>query len=154
MNIPLDLKKIESALKEAGLNPHFQKETKQLYLVYQWEQLEFPLFIKVGDEKKTLQILVFFPGTIKDKQISDMSRLLHMLNKEIDIPGFGLDEGSALAFYRTVLPAFKEVIPEETLTAYLTAIPVICQTYAGAILGLAKGTLTLDKILKSKPAKV
>ena len=40
---------------------------------------------------------------IQPSVVSDCSRLLHLINKGSDLPGFGLDETSGLIFYRSDL---------------------------------------------------
>src|SRR5436853_6718427 len=94
-----------------------QADTQQVYTIFKINQKEYPLFLRVFDEGHLLQLLVFIPShlepneqfslgkqattpqtthSLKDEKqkdiTADSARLLHLLNKELDVPGFGMDE--------------------------------------------------------------
>lgn len=80
--------------------------------------------------------------------MADTARLLHLLNKEIDLPGFGLDEKNSVVFYRCMVPAIDQQVPEPILTAFLNATQIACQSFAAVIAAIAYGAVTFDEVLK------
>ena len=74
-------------------------------------------------------MLVFIPIQLKPDAIHDVSRLLHMLNKEMDLPGFGMDENAGVVFYRLMIPAMNKKIDGDLLLAYLKTANNICELF-------------------------
>lgn len=125
-----------------------QTETQQVYTILKISQKEYPLFLRILDEGHLLQLLVFIPCPIDKKDLCDLARLLHLLNKELDLPGFGLDEMAGAIFYRLMLPTHKKEIDQGLLFAFLKTIEYVCKTFANPIEAVASGQMTLDEILK------
>ena len=88
------------------------------------------------------------PCTIKPQQANDIARFLHICNKELDMPGFCMDEDSATIFYRLMSPSTKKEIAKEVLQSYLSTMETICTTFFPAIQALSAGAVTLDAMLK------
>jgi hypothetical protein len=127
---------------------HIQKETQQIYMVYKIENREFPLFIRIFPGGDLLQFISFIPCNLKTTSFGDLGRLLHMLNKELDIPGFGMDENANLIFYRTMLPAIEKQVNEQHLTKYIHSIEQILKNFAALIATVAFGATSFDDIRK------
>jgi hypothetical protein len=145
--INLTTEAIINLLKKHDYDASIQEETQQVYTILKVEK-EYPLFIRVFDEGHLLQLLVFIPTDFKKEAICDMARLLHLLNKELDVPGFGMDEKAAIVFYRVMLPTPKKKIDSELLLAYLKTIEHVCQMFATPIEAVGFGQATLDEILQ------
>ena len=143
---------IESLLKwmrKEGFNVQIQRETNQIYCSLKLLNGEFPLFVRIFDESELVQLIVFFPTHIQEKGLNDLSRTLHHLNKEIDLPGFGMDESSKVAFYRLMLPAFNKQIDQQVLKSYLKSVNLICENFGNTVISVANGvTSVYASILK------
>ncbi len=135
-------------LKTLKLEAQVQPETNQIYIIFEHEGNQFPLFIRELHEGELLQLLSFIPCTIEKEHMNDLGRLLHMLNKELDMPGFCLDETSSTVFYRLMMPTLKKEYQEEILEALINTSQMVCKSFATVIEALATGAMTLDEILK------
>ena len=125
-----------------------QDETNQVYTILKMDQKEYPLFLRVFDDGHLLQMLAFIPCQLEKEVIPDMARLLHLLNKELDVPGFGMDEMAGVVFYRIMLPTPKKKIDSELLLAFLKTIEHVCQMFAAPIEAIGFGQATLEQILQ------
>lgn len=146
--IKLDLKAIQEHLANSRIEGILQPETNQLYFLKKIGQTDFPVFIRIFDTGELLQLLAFLPCTLMSESANDTARLLHMLNKEMDLPGFGMDENSRVVFYRCMLPVKNKAIDPLLLDAYLNSLDLVCQSFAPVITAVAHRTLTLDEVLK------
>lgn len=103
MMIPLNITSIYQFLYGQGFNAQLQTATNQIFIIFNVDKRDFPLFIKIDEQNHTLTIILFMPCTMRPKAPPEVGRLLHLLNKEIDLPGFGMDETANVIFYRYVL---------------------------------------------------
>lgn len=147
-----------------------QEETKQAYTILKIEKKEFPLFLRIYEQGELLQLLVFIPCHIESNPIlaagnqptavsdessqinkkavlGDMARLLHLFNKELDIPGFGMDESAGVVFYRVMLPTPKNKIDPELLLAFIKTAEYICKMFSHSIEAISTGRMSLDEII-------
>lgn len=148
-----------------------QSDTQQVYTIFKIGPKEYPLFLRVFDDGHLLQLLVFIPCHLepnehfalgkeskhapseptKNKQqrtvVADLARLLHLLNKELDVPGFGMDEMAGVVFYRVMLPTPKKKVDSELLLAFLKTAEHVCQMFSTPIEAVSSGQMTLDEIL-------
>jgi hypothetical protein len=149
-----------------------QTDTQQVYTIFKINQREYPLFLRVFDDGHLLQLLVFIPchlepneqfvlgkkqaestpsESMKDNEkkaiVADLARLLHLLNKELDVPGFGMDEMAGVVFYRIMLPTPKKKIEGDLLLAFLKTVEHVCQMFSTPIDAVSSGQMTLDQIL-------
>jgi hypothetical protein len=146
--IPLNLDAIYDFLIQNKFEVKKQEETNQLYLVYKIHDQDTPLFLRVMDDGQLLQLLAFMPINLDPKTMSDLSRLLHLFNKEIDIPGFGIDEASKVSFFRIVLPAVEGKISGDIITGYLNSMRVVAETFFPVIVAVVTGNATFEDIFK------
>lgn len=146
--IQLTLENLLQFLKSKKYDAHLQSETHQIYIVFKIENKDFPVFFRIFEGGELLQILAFMPGMLKPGTAGDVGRLLHMLNKELDIPGFGMDETSGVVFYRWVLPALGQQIEEKLIETFLNSIQLVCKSFAPVILTVAFGGTTFEDVLK------
>lgn len=134
-------------LKNEGYNAEIQKETDQIGVLLNVEGSEYVLFLRILPSGPVLQIILFIPCNLKTETLSDTARLLHLLNKELDAPGFGMDETSAVVFYRITIPAVTKKVDRELLKTYLNSIKLICNTFSPVIINVVRGTMSFDAIL-------
>lgn len=159
-------------MRQNNYEADIQADTQQAYTIFKINQKEYPLFLRVFDEGHLLQLLVFIPCHLeptgqfnseeketeikaveshKSEQkatiIADLARLLHLLNKELDVPGFGMDEIAGVVFYRLMIPTPKKKIEDELLLTLLKTIEHVCQMFSMPIEAVTSGQMTLDQIL-------
>jgi hypothetical protein len=125
---------------------------QQISSAFILEGKQYPLFIRIFGEGNLLQLLTFLPSEsgnpLEKIHFADVARLLHLLNKELNLPGFGMDEMAGLIFYRLMIPTPHGEIAKELLLSFLQAIETICQTFNPAIEVVASGKDRIDNILK------
>lgn|GEM_PF-721623 len=141
-----------------------QTDTQQVYTIFKMHQREYPLFLRAFDDGNLLQILVFIPNHLEpngplspssesQKQgqnkaiIADLARLLHLFNKELDVPGFGMDEMAGVVFYRFMLPTPTKKTEEDLLLTCLKTAERVCEMFSKPIEAVSSGQMTLDQIL-------
>lgn len=146
--ITMEPEAILTHMRKNQYEADIQAETQQVYTILKIAKKEYPLFLRVFDDGHLLQLLAFIPCPLEPHVISDMARLLHILNKELDVPGFGMDELAGAVFYRVMLPTPKKKIDGELLTAYIKTIEQVCQMFANPIEAVGHGQVTLEEILK------
>lgn len=139
-------------LTSLKLKPEIQTHTDQIYIIYKIDNQEFPLFFRIYEEGDLLQMLIFFPLQLKRERFEAMARMLHLLNKEIDLPGFGMDESVGLVYHRHMVTAFNKKVDTHLLTTYLEAVPKICKQFFPTIAGTAMSDLSFDEILRKSSA--
>lgn len=142
--IPLDIELILEQVRSWDYEAQFQKATGQVYLVYKIEDKEYPLFIKAMKESKMLQLLIFEPFKVEDSARGDLARLLHLLNKEMDLPGFGMDEKVGVVFYRCVLLSSEEGIAAKLIKDLLVSMPRIASLFSPIVEPTAAGAISYD----------
>lgn len=152
--IPINYSDIQKFLKEKGITSELQPETKQLVIKLKIAETEFPLFIRIYEGDEIVQLLAFLPIQIKPAAMAGTARLLHFLNKELDVPGFGMDEDAAVAFYRAMVPVKDRQLETAFLMGFLNAVQLACQTFIPVIAAVANGQTTYaDVIKKAKEGK-
>lgn len=151
--IDLQLDKILHYLRSQDYDAHIQEHTKQIYLIYKIHHKEFPLFIRIYEPQQMLQLLIFMPCALTSQGITETARLLHLLNKELDMPGFGMDENAGAIFYRLTIPFFSSKMDETLLNGFLASLKDLSQSLYPAIELTATGQATLEDILKQAEEK-
>lgn len=151
--LDLKLNKIHEHLLKEKFNAHIQHETKQITFSYLIHHKQFPVFIRVFDEHSMLQIVIFMPCALSPAAAGETARLLHLLNKELDMPGFGMDENAGAIFYRLTIPFFTPKFDESLLDGFLASIKELSHSLYPAIELAATGSATLAKILKQAEEK-
>lgn len=134
-------------MKKNKYEADIQKDTQQVYTILKISQKEYPVFIRIFDEGHLLQLLAFIPAPLPTEVIPDMARLLHLLNKELDVPGFGMDEIAGAVFYRLMLPTPKKKIDPDVLQAFLKTVEHVCKMFSTPIEAIGQQQVTLNDIL-------
>lgn len=135
-------------MRKHHYDAEIQTDTQQVYTILKISEREYPLFLRIFDEGHLLQVLAFIPTPIEKEVIPDLARLLHILNKELDVPGFGMDEMAGVVFYRLMLPTPKKKIEGDLLIAFLKTVEQVCKMFAGPVEAVSQGLMTLEEILK------
>ncbi|WP_348664158.1 YbjN domain-containing protein [Chlamydia vaughanii] len=135
-------------LKNAGLEPLLERESGLTYINIQAEDHELPLFFVIRNEGEILQLICYFPYQLHDNQKESTARLLHLLNRDLDTPGFGMDEEQGLIFYRLVIPCLNGEIHEKLLRIYIDTIKLVCDSFSHAIGLISSGNMNLDELKK------
>lgn len=118
--------------------PKLQEETGQICILFKHDQNEFHTFLRPLEEGELLQILVYLPVQIKEGCEAEVARLLHKINYDVDVPGFGMYEPAKLLFYRIIMPCPQKVCNEQLLTKYIS----VCTTAASSLLSLIASVAT------------
>ncbi|NGX46605.1 MAG: hypothetical protein K940chlam2_01801 [Chlamydiae bacterium] len=137
-------------IERLNLKPSLQPETDQIHFVLDIKSNEVPVFTGIREESNLLQTLAYLPLQIADKTVSDTARLLHLLNHELDMPGFGMDEREKLIFYRCVIPCPEGELHDRVLEMYLSTTRLAVEAFLGAIAMITAGQTTVDEMFKNK----
>ena len=135
-------------MKKMGLSAEEQENSKQLMTKLKQNGAEFPMFIRQLDGGNLLQLITFVPCTIEKDALFDLSRLLHMINKELDMPGFCCDEDSQTVFYRLVIPTVSSEVDENLLQAYVNTTKEVCNMFGTIVQAIAVNAMTLEEMMK------
>jgi hypothetical protein len=142
------LENIQQILSDEGLDVSKQVETDQLYIIFKILEREFPLFIKLSHSGELVQLLMFIPAPLVSQNIPATARLMHVLNKQIDLPGFCIDEDSQVMFYRLMLPAYDQKLDRKLLMMYVNATRSACEAFAALVQGVNQGAISLETVFK------
>ena len=135
-------------LTHAQLEPSLERESGLIDITVPAGEHELPLFFVIRNEGEVLQLVCYFPYQIQQGQRDATARLLHLVNRDIDIPGFGMDEEQNIIFYRLVIPCLKGEINEDLLRVYIDTIKLICDSFFHAIGLISTGNMDLDELKK------
>lgn len=145
--IPLNLQSLTDYLKSKNLNAVLQEETAQLYVLLQIQKVEYPLFLRIYKESELLQLLLFMPAQIKEGYENEISRMLHLINREIEMPGYGFDENSKAIFYRVMLSSYDGKIAKQHIDNFLKSLDNLCNMFTIPIVAIAQGQTTYTKLM-------
>lgn len=151
--ITMTLDNIYRHLEKKGFHPTKQEETQQVYCLLSIAGKEYPLFFRIYEASHLLQLLAFIPSPLTKEIAGDMARLLHLLNKELDLPGFGMDELAGVIFYRVMIPIPQNKLEESVLDAFLNTFNQVCSTFSVPIQAIGSGAASLDDLLSKASEK-
>ena len=137
-------------LRENTLQPELQKETGQVFITYKISGYEVLVFFLIRAESGLLQMVAYLPYRLPEKSLGETARLLHIFNRELDMPGFGMDEGEKLMFYRSVLPCMDNKVDKRLFNMYLGTTRIACETFMHALGQIVAGGVSVDDLLKNK----
>lgn len=135
-------------LTQKNYQAKIEEDTKQILVVLEVSGREFPLFFRSYEESDLLQLLVFLPTQIKSGAHNDLARLMHLMNKELDVPGFGMDENSNTIFYRVMLPTIDQTLDERVIESMMKCIHVVCDEIAPTLIAVANQIATYQEVLE------
>lgn len=150
MWIPLKLSEIQQHLAKSGIHCQWQENTDQLVIAFKIEESsqEIPLFVRIFEGDKLLQIVAFLPCDLRKEAVSDIARLLHFLNVQVDMPGFCIDERSKTIFYRYMLPVKDKQLDSTVLQNLIGSAEMACKTFLPLIGTVAAGFVTFEEFMK------
>lgn len=151
MSIKLSLDALSDYLREKGYDAH--KKVDQISTELTAGRDKHPFFVKVDGEGSLVQLIVFLPYVLQQKHASDVARLLHYYNKEIDLPGFGIDEVSGGVFYRCVVIGDDGEVPRRLMDKVLGAVPKLCENFFPLVSAAMAGALRFDTMLEKLKSK-
>lgn len=145
------MKKITDTLIIDLLNQMEMTGTKdptsgQIIASFSIEKTEYPMVVRVLPSGELVQLLTFIPITVEESAVVDLGRFLHMANKELDMPGFCVDEASQTVFYRIVIPAIGHELDPKIFKASVSTSEIVCKTFGTIIMALATGAMTWEEV--------
>lgn len=145
----LDQSNLDKFLTNLALNPMLERDSGLTYINFSANGHDMPLFFVIRNEGNVLQLISYFPYQLPSNQVASTARLLHLLNRDLDVPGFGMDEEQSLIFYRLVLPCFNKQVDSMLLRTYIDTIKIVCDSFSHAIGLISSGNMDLD-VLKQQ----
>lgn len=146
--IPLTQESLVDYLKQKKYEVLLQEATGQAYILFSILGREFPLFIRVDTNSATLQLIMFFPISLQSTTYPNLARTLHLLNKELDWPGFCMDEVANVVYYRAAIPGPNGQIATILLDNAMTSLPIMGRIFfpviTAAVAGASMERLTTD----------
>jgi hypothetical protein len=153
MTISLTAQGLLDFLKEQKLSSQFDENNNQIASAIAIGGKDYPLFLKFDTETGVLQLLLFLPFVFDQNAVNDVARVLHLFNKEIDMPGFGMDEANKAIFYRYVVSAKNGEIDSQLLERFLKALPNVGYAFFPMIASIANRNITFEVLLKKMKRK-
>lgn len=148
MTFTLNNANLQRALEKKGHPVQSQPGNDQLYFVKRYENIETVMFFRILDGGELLQIMTALPFPLKEELKTDVARLLHKLNLDLDMPGFGMDEHMKIIFYRSVFPTPNKTCEEALLERYIALGPRAAASFSQVIAVVAQGHMTYDELIK------
>lgn len=105
---------------------------------------------KVKDIKKTyhfLQLACCFPFKVEEKSLWEMARMILLLNKGLELPGFELSEVDGVVFYRYVLPIVNSHVEEPLLICLVGTIDFLVKGFMEQLEEIATGAKTAQQVI-------
>lgn len=153
MPIALTQNHLIQLLNSWNFNPVYEKESDQIYIFLKIAHYEVPVFFGIRSGDQLLQTIAYLPFQLLDLHLGQVARLLHLLNRELDMPGFGMDEVQKLLFYRIVIPCINKELNEKVLELQLATTKVAIETFMDAIAMVLTGKGKVEDLLKSFSTK-
>lgn len=94
-----------------------------------------------------LQFIVSLPFTVSDSHISDLARLLLLLNKGMELPGFELSEVDRHVFFRTATVFSEDCLDQRIILSYIGMIEMLLDAFSENLEAVATGTRSFRSIL-------
>lgn len=148
MVIDLNEKNVIDFLRKKKFTPTLQPENQQIFIEIEAAGQKLPMFLGLISDKYVLQLVTYLPYHLYEESLGSMARFFHFLNKELDLPGFCMDEKSKLMFFRSVIPSIEGKIDDRYIDLYLKTTEVACETFMQAIESLVSGSSSIEDIVK------
>ncbi len=143
MTFPLNTNDLLKFLHKMELTPELEPHSGQVFISKPFEGVDFALFFSPRDN--ALHLITYFPYQFEKVIAGDLGRLLHILNKQIDMPGFCMDEKEGLVFYRTVLPCIDGNVDINLLGMHMGAHKRVLEMCHRVIFAVASGKVKLEE---------
>lgn len=96
-----------------------------------------------------IQFETALPFPLSEVRAHDVGSFVFYLNRQLELPGFELDEGNSLVLYRYVLLAPDANIQPDLLKGLIGSITLTLDLFSEAIEKVSTGETTFNKILES-----
>lgn len=146
--VKLDKDALIAHLDQKQLKPQWQAESNQIVMAFRLGKVDFPIFLRIAGDEDFLQVLSFMPANVKHGTQSALARFLHVLNNQVNLPGFSMDDEQNLIFYRIILPCPGREVSEAMLEKFLGAVFNVSNAFFPLISQLADGSLSYRDALK------
>lgn len=133
-------------LKAEGHGLHTDKQTHQHHFMFPLANIEVPIFVKVFDGNILLQIVGYLPFQIAKGSAPTLARALHVFNREMDLPGFGMEEKEGTVFYRLVYPCPSQQIEEDTARLLIGATALAMETFLLTLKAMEEQKITMEQV--------
>ena len=107
--------------------------------------------LKVDSEPKDLyhlQLMLELPYSVNSMKVPDVSRLLHILNKGLSMPGLELSEADLKVYYRTAMLIKGKDIDPYVLISLISSVVIIPYVFGEFIEAVSTGRETLLKVVE------
>ena len=147
--IDLTLEAIMNYLVQEGFGATVQKESNQVLFGLRIDNEDVPVFVRIWEGKVQIQMVAYLPAKIEDAKIATVGRFFNYANAALEIPGLFVDEGTQLAYYRTVLPTLGEPIHAELFARMIDATATCLRTFVPSLKKITEGNITLHSVVQS-----
>ena len=94
-----------------------------------------------------IQFFVILPFKIQKKDISDIARLMIMINNNLPITGFGMIEEQSLPYFRYLLSWPEIELNKDVIVKTAWMIDYLINRLGGILESFAKGEKTIDEAI-------
>ncbi|MBB63962.1 MAG: hypothetical protein CMO81_02740 [Waddliaceae bacterium] len=147
------LSKLHALITQLGFEASIQEITGQVHFMLNAEEYPIPCFVKSFSDGKNLQLIAFLPFEYREDCLSQLSRALHLLNKEIDMPGFGLDEQNGMSFFRAIIPCPQAKISKSLVRSYIEICKKAVSKFLPVVAAIGLGKSTVEELQTASNAK-
>jgi hypothetical protein len=138
---------IVSSLEKLGVKASIQEANNQVLVTMSINGYDYPMFIRCLQGGHLMQMITFIPCSLDDEVENEVGKLCHMINKELDMPGFCCDIDSKTVFYRLVIPCLNQKVDEELFHAYFNTTKQVCTMFGTIIHAVAVKAMSLQEML-------
>ena len=136
-----------TTITSLGYEATVQEETSQVFFSIRVKETDFPVFARPLENQAFVQLIAFIPGQNSDVTVNDTARLLHMINRELDMPGFCLDEANQVSFYRVLIAVREDKLSATDLQPYLDIFSRVLGTFANLVFAVSQGNLSMKDVV-------
>lgn len=97
---------------------------------------------------RRVQFETALPFNFSVSASQDVAAFLHFLNRQLELPGFEMDEGNRLILYRYVLLSSEDQLHTDLLKGIIGSITLLLDLFGEAIEKTAVGETTFNEILE------
>ncbi len=133
-------------LKAEGHDVQTDAETQQHYFMFSLANLEVPFFVKVDKDNILLQLVSYLPFQVAKDGAPTLARALHVFNRQMEVPGFGMEETEGTVFYRLVYPCPSKQIDEATTRLLIHAAALAIETFLLTLKAMEEQEITMEQI--------
>ncbi len=95
-----------------------------------------------------IQLIVTLPFFALENQIPDIARLILLLNKGMEIPGFELSEVDKMIFYRHAFVVPEDQLDERIIISLVGMIEMLIETFSEMLENVSIGAQSLQEIVE------